>query len=81
MASRGSFVRTIQQPTPVKQRQSKAEDVLELLLQGMNSGSLLVRHLLVYLPDGQRPWHQVRDDRKALTSFSPNENTGTKSAL
>ena len=39
----------------MEQRQGKAEDVLELPLQLIDSGSLLVRHLLVYLPNIQRP--------------------------
>jgi len=67
----------------MEQRQGKPEDVLEPPLQRMDSGSLLVWHLLVYLPNGQYRKRQGwgLGDRMALTSFSPNENTGTKSAL
>jgi hypothetical protein len=61
--------------------QGKTKDILEIFLQCMDGGSLLIRHLLVYLPKGQRSEHQNKKDRPAPTSFSPNENTGTKSAL
>ena len=67
----------------MEQWESEPEHVLELLLQSVDSRTFLVRHLLVYLQHVRTLSACVMSYVKegSLTSFSPKEKTGTRSAL
>lgn len=62
------------------QRESK--ETLEVLLGLMQRRTLFVGKLLINLPAQVASMGTLMDSkRRKRTSFSPNENTGTKSAL
>ena len=73
----------VQETSPMEQRQSEAKYALKLLLQGVYSGPLLIGHLFIDLMDVRNVVKNSisTNGHVALTSFSPNENTGTRSAL
>jgi len=65
----------------MKERKRESKHVLKFLLQCIYRGALLVRHLVVYLIN-QTLFIMLRiKTESSLTSFSPKENTGTRSAL
>lgn len=67
----------------MEQRQREPKHPLKLLLQRIHRRPLLIRHLLVYLHRQTHRSTRIATTKpgKIPTSFSPNENTGTKSAL
>lgn len=73
--------RTVQKTSPVKHWQRETEDALEFLLKRVYRRAPFVRHLLVYL--ARALGQSTKDEREGgrRTSFSPKENTGTRSAL
>lgn len=66
----------------MEQGQCETEHGLEFLLYRVDSGALLVWHLLVYLQHTvQNLIGPSKTNTGPPTSFSPNEKTGTRSAL
>jgi hypothetical protein len=62
----------------MEHRQSETKYPLEVFLEIIQSSALFVLHLFVDL-EGYELMDKEED--RELTSFSPNENTGTRSAL
>lgn len=61
----------------MEHRQSETKYPLEVLLNVIQCTALFIWHLLIDLEG-----HELMDkEHSELTSFSPNENTGTRSAL
>lgn len=75
--------RTVQNPSSMEERQREAKHGLELLLKFVQGCALFVRHLFKNLgADGRASQRMVYVTHEYVrTSFSPKENTGTRSAL
>lgn len=65
----------------MKEGKRETKHILELLLKRVYRGALFVRHLLVDLSGVEFGCSRSTDKIGFLTSFSPNEKTGTRSAL
>jgi hypothetical protein len=68
---------TVKDPATMEHWQSETKYPLEVLLDVIQCSTLFVWHLFVDL-EGHEP---MQKEHMELTSFSPNENTGTRSAL